>query len=193
MIKKNNTAKISIDTQINTMVKAMDEKKAQEITVVDLTGINGASFDYFIISHADSTTQVHSIADSVEDTMRKDLSLKPYHTEGYTNSEWILLDFGNVVAHIFQTEIRSHYELERLWADANITVMDEKMLKKIAGVTEPTTKKTAPKKVAAASKSTASKKVKETEIKPAAETKNKTKTNKKTEKTNATTKRKKEN
>ena len=76
--------------------------------------------DYFIICHADSTTQVSALAESVEDTVRIEMGEKPWNSEGQTNATWILLDYSNVVVHVFQRETREFYNLEELWADAKI-------------------------------------------------------------------------
>ncbi len=77
--------------------------------------------DYFVICDADSNTHVNSIADSLEETVEKLTSEKPNHSEGHQNGEWILVDYINVVAHIFLKETREHYNIEGLWGDAEIT------------------------------------------------------------------------
>ena len=76
--------------------------------------------DYYLICQADSNTQVKAIAGSVEDIVKKRLNERPYHSEGFQNSEWILIDFVTVVVHIFQSHIREFYNLEALWANAEI-------------------------------------------------------------------------
>lgn len=100
------------------VVKGMEEKKANEIVVMDLRGVQGASTDFFVISHAQSNTQVEAIARSVEETVQKAVGEKPWHKEGFENSQWILLDYINVVAHIFVEEQRNFYAIEDLWGDA---------------------------------------------------------------------------
>ena len=102
------------------VVQGLLEKKGKKIVCLDLTQLDGAVCDYFIICHADSTTQVSALAESVEDTVRIEMGEKPWNSEGQTNSTWILLDYSNVVVHVFQRETREFYNLEELWADAKI-------------------------------------------------------------------------
>ena len=102
------------------IVSGMQEKKAKEIVCIDLRNIKNAIADFFVICHADSKTHVEAIADSVEEYILKHTGEKPYHEEGAANAEWILLDYINVVVHIFQHEQRDFYGIERLWADAEI-------------------------------------------------------------------------
>ena len=83
-----------------------------------MRGLPNSVTDIMVIASAESTTQVAAIADSVEDEVRKELGESPWHTEGYENSLWILLDYVNVVVHIFQPEVRDYYQIEKLWADA---------------------------------------------------------------------------
>jgi ribosome-associated protein len=105
---------------VDTVVKGIQEKKGNEIVVIDLRDIHNSVCDYFVICHGDSSTQVKAIADFVEDETRKEIGDKPWHTEGQDNSEWILLDYVNVVVHVFHREAREFYSLEKLWADAPI-------------------------------------------------------------------------
>ena len=97
-------------------------KKAKNVTIVNLTGVENRICDFFVICDADSKTHVEAIADSVQDVVRKKTNEKPFHAEGYENAEWILIDYINIVAHVFQKEIRDYYNLEALWADAEITI-----------------------------------------------------------------------
>ena len=87
---------------------------------IDITGLENYVCDNFIITHADSGTQVKSIADGVEEHVKKKLNFIAVHKEGYENLQWILLDFGSVIVHIFQEEIRKYYQIEKLWADGKI-------------------------------------------------------------------------
>jgi ribosome-associated protein len=82
--------------------EAMFDKKASRIIVMDMRSINGASFDVFVICEAVSAIQVKAIADGIEEQVFKQLHEHPLHSEGFTNAEWILLDYGNVVVHVFQ-------------------------------------------------------------------------------------------
>jgi ribosome-associated protein len=85
---------------------------------MNLQSIHNRVCDYFIICQADSNTQVNAIAESIQETVRKTTGDKPYRSEGFENSEWILIDYVTVVVHIFQSHIRDFYNLESLWADA---------------------------------------------------------------------------
>ncbi len=107
------------------VVSGMQEKKAIEIVSLDLRNLKNAVADYFVICHAESRPQIEAIARSVEEVVQRKSNDKPYHREGFENAEWILLDYVNVVVHIFNHEKRDFYGIERLWADAEI--------KKIAG------------------------------------------------------------
>lgn len=102
------------------VVIGMQEKKANDIVRLDMREVNGAVSDYFVICHADSNTQVNAIATSVEEEVYKAFGQNPWRKEGQGNGEWILLDFVDVVVHIFQTEKRSHYGIEDLWGDATV-------------------------------------------------------------------------
>lgn len=110
---------------VDAIVHGMQEKKASDIVSMDLRNTGNASCDFFVICHADSSTQVEAIARSIEDETRKALKEKPWHSEGQQNAEWVLLDYVNVVAHVFQREARTFYDLESLWADAKTEVYEE--------------------------------------------------------------------
>jgi ribosome-associated protein len=103
------------------IVEGMQENKAKDIVVLDLRKISNSVSDFFVICSGESSTQVDGISTAVTRYTRKELSEKPWHIEGKTNSEWILLDYINVVAHIFYKDARSFYELEDLWSDAERT------------------------------------------------------------------------
>jgi ribosome-associated protein len=104
----------------NTIIDGMQEKKAKEIVSIDLRNIKNAVTDFFVICHADSRAHIDAIARSVEEFVYKKQGEEPFHREGQSNSEWILLDYLNVVVHIFRQEQREFYGIERLWADAEI-------------------------------------------------------------------------
>ncbi len=105
-------------------IEAMEAVKGKDIVTLDLREIGTAVTDYFVICHANSKIQVDAIADKVEDTVREKAKQKPYHVEGRENTEWILIDFVDVVVHIFLESKRSFYKLEELWADAERIVKD---------------------------------------------------------------------
>jgi ribosome-associated protein len=106
---------------LDAIVEGMKERKAKNITVLNLTGLENRVTDYFVICDADSNIHVNSIADSIEETVEKLTNDKLYHTEGQQNGEWILLDYINIVAHVFLREMREYYNIEGLWGDAEIT------------------------------------------------------------------------
>lgn len=112
-----------IDSKIlcDMVVEGMQEVKAEDITILDLRDIKNAVCDFFVICSGNSSTQVDGIADSVVRLTRKELKERPWHVEGRRNSEWVLVDYVNVVAHIFYKDIRNFYNLEDLWADAKRT------------------------------------------------------------------------
>ena len=107
--------------ELNVIAEAMLEKKGQEVVSLDLKNIGTAISDYFIVCSADSTTNVSAIADNIEDKLIEKFGRKPLRSQGRENCIWIILDYGDIVAHIFQTPYRDFYRLEDLWADAERT------------------------------------------------------------------------
>lgn len=122
-IQKTTPKLVKNETQLlaDAIVEGILEVKGRNISVLDLKGIHNRVCDYFIICQADSNTQVNAIAGSVEEMVKKLTGERPYRKEGFENSEWILVDYVTVVVHIFQTQIRNFYNLESLWADAEVT------------------------------------------------------------------------
>ena len=107
--------------QIRVIADAMLEKKGQDVVALDLRSIGTAISDYFIVCNADSTPNVVAIADNVEDKMIVNCKRKVIRTQGKENAFWVILDYGDIVVHVFQTPYRSFYRLEDLWADAERT------------------------------------------------------------------------
>lgn len=103
------------------VVEGMQEKKALNIVTMDLRAVENAIADYFVICTGNSDTHIDAICDSVEDTVVKQTSNQPWHLEGKSNKEWILLDYIEVVVHIFNADRREYYAIEELWADAQST------------------------------------------------------------------------
>lgn|SRR5690554_1229518 len=99
------------------IVEGMQDNKADDIVVIDLREVENAVTDYFVIGSGDSSTQIDGIADAIVRSTRKTLKEKPWHQEGRSGAQWVLLDYVTVVAHIFHKEARDYYELEDLWAD----------------------------------------------------------------------------
>ncbi|MEE0212122.1 MAG: ribosome silencing factor [Negativibacillus sp.] len=102
--------------QARKIVRVMDSKKAKDIRLIKIEGISSLG-DYFVVASASNTTQVKAIADEVEDEMTK-LGLEPNRVEGRQSAQWILMDYYDVMVHVFLDEARSFYNLERLWSDA---------------------------------------------------------------------------
>lgn len=106
---------------VNNIIEGIQDRKGRNITLVDLSGIENSGVSYFIICEGTSTMQVSSIADSVRDYLLEHSSVKPYNYDGYENSRWIVIDYGDTLVHIFVPEDRHRYNLEELWSDAKIT------------------------------------------------------------------------
>ena len=121
-VKKN---KASASTLVRHAVKGIEEKKGNEIVCINLKKIPNNACDYFVVCEGNSRTQVQAIAGSVEEFVEKNTGSRPWHVEGLANGEWVLMDYVDVAVHIFQPEARSHYNLENMWADAEITKIDE--------------------------------------------------------------------
>lgn len=100
------------------IIKAIQEKKGIDIVKINLAGIPNSITDFFIICSGSSRSQVEAIAEEVQYEVKKAVGEPAWHKEGFENSEWILLDYFDVVVHVFQPEFRSFYQLEKLWADA---------------------------------------------------------------------------
>lgn len=107
------------------IIKGILDKKGKQIVSMNLKEIKHAVSDYFIVCHGTSSTQVHAIAESIEDEVKDAIGLKPWHREGLQNAEWVLLDYVDVVVHIFQEDARKFYQIENLWADAEVKIIDE--------------------------------------------------------------------
>lgn len=118
MIKEK--VKEETEVLVDEVIKGIQEKKGLHITCMHLAKIHSTVCDYFIVCHGTSNTHVNAIAESVEDQVGKHLGLKPRRREGFANAEWILLDYLDVVVHVFQEEVREFYKLEELWADAPV-------------------------------------------------------------------------
>ncbi|MFD1469960.1 ribosome silencing factor [Hymenobacter caeli] len=113
------------DTLADIVVRGMQEKKASDIVVLNLKELKNAVADYFIICSANSDTQIDAVARSVEEEVEKLTGEYPWQTEGRTNREWVLLDYVDVVVHVFLRDRRKFYSLEELWGDAQISYIEE--------------------------------------------------------------------
>lgn len=106
------------------IVKGMQEKKATDIVVLDLRKVKNAVADFFVLCSGTSDRQLDAIADSIDAEVYKALKENPWHVEGKNNKEWMLLDYIDVVAHVFRKDRRDFYALEKLWGDAEFTEID---------------------------------------------------------------------
>lgn len=113
------------DLLIATILEGIDKVKGEDVTVLDLREIENAVCDYFIIVNGNSNTQVNAIAGSVQKVVSKAIHDKPWHIEGKENAEWVLMDYINVVVHIFQKQVRERYDIEGLWGDAKEIVVNQ--------------------------------------------------------------------
>ncbi len=103
------------------IIEGIQERKGHDITVVDLDAIESAPVRRFIICQGQSNMQVSAIADSVREYVQEHSGQKPYNYDGYRNAQWIVIDYGDTLVHVFQPEFRQLYDLEDLWSDAVIT------------------------------------------------------------------------
>ena len=113
------------DVLVKKIIESIKQHKGKEVVSLDLRKIETAVCDFFIICHGTSNTHIASITENIRKDISKQMREKPWHTEGETNKEWILMDYFNVVVHIFNKEKRHFYKLENLWADANIKYIEQ--------------------------------------------------------------------
>ncbi|MGB3592249.1 MAG: ribosome silencing factor [Nonlabens sp.] len=116
--------KISTDQLITQIVSGIEDVKGSDITILDLREIENTVTSYFIICNGTSNTQVKAIVNSVRRGVSKELQENPWHIEGEDQAEWVLMDYVDVVVHVFQKQTREYYDLEGLWGDAHTTVIN---------------------------------------------------------------------
>lgn len=114
------------DTLIAHIIDGIEDIKGERISVLDLREIENTACQYFIICSGNSNTQVNAISGSVQKKVSKAIKEKPWHVEGLERGEWVLMDFVDVVVHIFQKNFRDHYDIESLWGDAKQTQIASK-------------------------------------------------------------------
>jgi ribosome-associated protein len=112
------------DQLIASIISGIEDVKGKEINILDLRAIENTVCDYFIVCEGTSNTQVNAIVGSIQKKVSKELKDKPWHIEGQDNAEWILMDYVNVVVHVFQKHIREFYDIESLWGDAVTTKIE---------------------------------------------------------------------
>ena len=116
--------KPSADELIALILHGIEDVKGLEINVLDLTEIDNTVCDYFVLCTGTSNTHVNAIVNSIQKTVSKAIQDKPWHVEGSDNAEWVLLDYVNVVVHVFQKHTREFYDIESLWGDAKVTMVE---------------------------------------------------------------------
>ena len=109
------------DSLISNIVYGIENVKGSDVSILDLRDIENTVCSYFVVCTGSSNTHVSAIVSAIKKTVSKELKEKPYHTEGNENSEWVLIDYINVVVHVFQKQIREYYNIEELWGDAKTT------------------------------------------------------------------------
>ncbi len=118
---KENTTTIPFQGNLKELiVQALLEKKGEDISVIDMRKIGHVLFDYFVICTGNSKPHVETLTDYVQEVTRKEANIKVSFAEGLDNGEWVLLDYFNIIVHVFQPEARNFYNLEQLWNDADI-------------------------------------------------------------------------
>jgi ribosome-associated protein len=110
---------------IKRIVDSIHEKMGKEVVCIDLQKLDQSITDYFIICHGDNDKQVDAIAHNIIDNIKKESNLNPWHKEGFENSQWVLIDYANVLIHIFDRNYREFYNLEELWGDGEITKYED--------------------------------------------------------------------
>lgn len=110
--------KTNADQLIAVILEGIEDVKGQDINILDLRKIENTVCDYFVICEGTSNTQVNAIVNSIQKKVSKELKDKPWHIEGSANAEWVLMDYINIVVHVFQKHIREYYDIESLWGDA---------------------------------------------------------------------------
>lgn len=112
-------------TLVKKITEGIQEKKGKNIVVADLSAIGDTICKYFIICQGNSSSQVSAIVDSVKDYVSKEISVKPCGIDGLENAQWVAMDYSDVLVHVFLPEARGFYNLEHLWADAQLTTLPD--------------------------------------------------------------------
>ncbi len=120
---------VGTEVLLESVARGIYNKQGKDVLSIDMRKLENRIADFFVICHGTSVTQVNSISDSVEDVVRKEAGEKALNVEGLENCFWVLMDYGDVIVHIFLEEYRNFYSLESLWADAMIEIMEEKVSK----------------------------------------------------------------
>lgn len=110
---------------VEKIIEAIQDTKGEDVLVFDLSNIENAVAETFIICSGNSNTQVSAISGNIEKKVRNDLRDRPWHVEGNENAMWVLLDYVSVVVHVFQKQVREYYDIETLWGDAKVTRIED--------------------------------------------------------------------
>ena len=112
------------DLLLTHIIKGIEDVKGNDIVLMDLREIENTVCDYFVICSGNSNTQVNAIVNSIQKVVSKSLKDKPWHIEGTDNAEWVLMDYVDIVVHVFQKQTREFYDIESLWGDAKTTPIE---------------------------------------------------------------------
>ena len=110
---------------IDQIIEGIQDKKGKEIVIVDMLKLGNSICDYFVICQGGSPAQVSAITDSIEDIVRVNCGRKPYAVDGLRNAQGVAIDYGDILVHVFQPEVRKFYDIEHLWADATLTTIPD--------------------------------------------------------------------
>jgi len=116
----------NVEQKRELILEAIIEKKGHQIVSIDLSEVENSICDCFIICHGESVTQVGAITESIEKKLKEEARIRAHHVEGQQNSQWVLLDYFDILVHVFQEEYRSFFRLEDLWADGKVTRVTDK-------------------------------------------------------------------
>jgi len=116
----------NVEQKRKIILEAIKEKKGHQIVTIDLSEVENSICDCFIICHGESHTQVGAIVESIEKRLKEEAKIRAHHVEGLRNSQWVLMDYFDILVHVFQEEYRSFFKLEELWADGKVTRVKEK-------------------------------------------------------------------
>ncbi len=117
---KNQTKDIENEQIVKNIVEGIQERKGKEIVVVDMHRLKESPCSYFVICEGDSSVHVNAVAASVQEYVQDKIKIKPFATDGNEASEWIAMDYGQIIVHVFQRRAREYYDIEHLWADADL-------------------------------------------------------------------------
>jgi len=117
---KKRTKDIENEQIVKNIVEGIQERKGKEIVVVDMNRLKEAPCSYFVICEGDSNVHVNAVALSVKEYVQEKMQVKPFAADGFENAEWIAMDYGQIIVHVFQRHTRQYYDIEHLWADADL-------------------------------------------------------------------------